>query len=220
MAKWLSPATERSFWQGLARGQCARRIHPSVPGKRLDKIWGVHHPFRLFAALRKHWRELTSCTAFTILGIYAVNKEIVWLAEGSAYLALAALFFRVATYHAWRQEHDKYTGDVAKYQRPDISGEAFNFTGYRIRADDQSRSHWGSSHEVTFEVFSCNHSPINTTLKCHTRSCLASRSVLAELVYANARYTGRPSPSHHRWDAAHPNEVGKDEGTERRKRTR
>ena len=55
--------------------------------------------------------------------------------------------------------------EVAKYQRPDISGEAFNFSGYRIQGDDQSGSHWTSSHEVKFEVSFCNHSPITTTLK-------------------------------------------------------
>ena len=126
----------------------------------------MHHPVRLFvAALLKHWWELMLWAAFTILGVYnaAANKGSVWLVGGSAFLA--ALFFGMAAYHAWRAEHDKYTGDVAQYQRPDISGEAFNFTGYRIQGDDQSRSHWSSSHQVAFEVLLCNHSPINTTLK-------------------------------------------------------
>jgi hypothetical protein len=126
----------------------------------------VEHPVRLFvAALLKHWWHLMSCAAFTILGVYTAgaNKGNVWLVGGSAFLA--PLFFGVAAYHAWLEEHDKYTGRVAKYQRPDISGEAFNFSGYRIQGDDQSRSHWTSSHEVTFEVSFCNHSPITTTLK-------------------------------------------------------
>jgi hypothetical protein len=70
-----------------------------------------------------------------ILGVYtpAENKGNMWLVEGIA--LLAAVFFGVAAYHAWREEHDKYTDEVAKYQRPDISGEAFNFSGYRAQDD-------------------------------------------------------------------------------------
>ena len=99
-----------------------------------------------------------SSSAFTILGVYtAASEGNVWSVGGAF---LTAVFFSMAAYHAWREEHDKYTGDVATYQRPDISGEAFNFSGYRMQGD-----HWSSSHEVTFEVFLCNHSPIKTTLK-------------------------------------------------------
>jgi len=106
-----------------------------------------------------------SCAGFTILGVYtaAANKGNVGLVGGSA--LLAAAFFGLAAYHAWRREYDNYAGEVANYQRPDISGEAFSFRGYRFQGDDQSRSHWTSSHDVTFEVVLRNHSPINTTLK-------------------------------------------------------
>jgi len=105
-----------------------------------------------------------ACAVFTILGVYtaaAANKAKVWLIGGSAFLA--SLFFGLAAYHAWREEHDKYTGEVAEYQSPDISGEAFNFTGYLIQGDD--RTDWSASYEVKFEVLFRNHSPINTTLK-------------------------------------------------------
>jgi hypothetical protein len=142
----------------------AGKMQPSVPLSRPARIWGVQHPVRLFVAvLLKRWWELVACAAFTILGVYstAANKGNVWLVGGSAFLA--AVFFGVVAYHAWREEHDKYTGEVAKYQTPDISGEAFNFSGNRNHGDD--RSPWSTSHEVTFEVFFRNHSPINTTLK-------------------------------------------------------
>jgi hypothetical protein len=122
----------------------------------------VQQPVRLFvAALLKRRLELMSCAAFTILGVYtaAANKGNVWLVGGSA--ILAGVFFGVAAYRAWRDEHD-YSGEVHQYQRPDISGEAFNFSGYRSQEDDQYKS---SSHKVTFELFFCNHSPIQTTLK-------------------------------------------------------
>jgi hypothetical protein len=101
-----------------------------------------------------------SCAAFAILGVYtAAATRNVWLVGGSG--LLAALFFGLAAYHAWCEEHDK-SREVAKYEGPDISGEASNFKGYRGQGDDPYRS---ASHEVTFQVFFCNHSPINTTLK-------------------------------------------------------
>ena len=98
-----------------------------------------------------------------ILGLYIAlaNTGNAWLVGGS--VVLVAVFLGVASYHAWREEHDKYISEVARYQRPDISGEAFNFSGYPLQGDD--RRSWSASYEVTFEVFFRNHSPINTTLK-------------------------------------------------------
>ena len=124
----------------------------------------MQHPVQLFvAALLKRWCELMACAIFTILGVYtaAARKGNVWLVGGSAFLSAA--FFNVAAYHAWREEHDRYTGEVAKYERPDISGEAFGFIGRSIQGDD--RGNWSASYEVKFEVLFRNHSPINTTLK-------------------------------------------------------
>jgi len=124
----------------------------------------VQHPVRLFiAALFSSRWQLMACGVFTVLGIYTAvaNKAKVWLVGGSAFLA--AISFGLAAYRAWREEHDRNTGEVAKYESPDISGEAFNFTGYRIQGND--RTDWSASYEVRFDVFFRNHSPINTTLK-------------------------------------------------------
>jgi hypothetical protein len=110
----------------------------SVPCNRLAKIWGVQHPVRLFIAalFRSRW-QLIACGVFTVLGVYtAATMAKVWLVGGSGFVAAA--FFSVAVYHAWREEHDKHTGDVASYQSPDISGEAFNFSGYRIQGNDRT----------------------------------------------------------------------------------
>ena len=105
-----------------------------LPCNRLAKIWGVQHPVRLFIAvlLKRPW-ELMACAVFTILGVYAVaaSKGNVWLVGGSSFLAAAIL--SVTAYQAWREEHDKYTGELANYKSPDRSGEAFNFSGYRIQ---------------------------------------------------------------------------------------
>jgi hypothetical protein len=131
----------------------ANRATPFCPCNRLAKIWGVQHPVQLFvAASLKRWWELMACAVFTILGVYtaAASKGNVWLVGGSAFLAAA--FFNVAASRAWRDEHDKYTGEVAKYERPDISGEAFGFIGRSIQGDD--RSNWSASYELKFEVCS------------------------------------------------------------------
>ena len=98
-----------------------------------------------------------------ILGLYIAlaNTGNAWLVGGS--VVLVAVFLGVASYHAWREEHDKYISEVARYQRPDISGEAFNFSGYPLQGDD--RRSWSASYEVKFEVLFRNHSPVNTTLE-------------------------------------------------------
>jgi hypothetical protein len=100
---------------------------------------------------------------FTILGVYgaAANKAKAWLVGGSGFLA--ALFFGLAAYRAWWEEHERYAGELAKYQRPDISGEAFGFTGCGIQGNN--RTNWTASYEIKFEVLFRNHSPVNTTLK-------------------------------------------------------
>jgi hypothetical protein len=111
--------------------------------------------------LKRPW-ELMACAVFTILGVYtAARKGNVALVGGSGFLS--AIFFGLAASHAWREEYDRYTGEVANYKSPDISGEAFNFSGYRIQGND--RTDWSASYEVRFEVLFRNHSPINTTLK-------------------------------------------------------
>jgi hypothetical protein len=104
-----------------------------------------------------------ACAVFTILGVYAAaaSKGNMLLIGGSGFLA--AIFFGVATYHAWREEYDRYAGEVANYRSPDISGEAFSFSGYRIQGND--RTDWSASYEVRFEVLFRNHSPVNSTLK-------------------------------------------------------
>ena len=121
---------------------------------------------RLFAAaMFKHWWELMSCAAFTILGVYcaAANRGNGWVVGGSAFLAAA--FFLVAAYSTWRDERQRYTDEVARNGRPDIRGEAFNFSGDGVHGDGLYRGHRCAHSGVTFKLFLCNHSPVNTTLK-------------------------------------------------------
>src|ERR1039457_3218414 len=121
---------------------------------------------RLFAAaMFKHWWELMSCAAFTIFGVYcaAANRGNGWAVAGSAFLATA--LFLVAAYGAWRDEHERYTDEVPRNGRPDIRGEAFNFSGYGIHGEGHKHGHWSADCNITFEIYLCNHSPIITTLK-------------------------------------------------------
>jgi hypothetical protein len=116
-------------------------------------------------ALLQHWLALMSCAAFTFFGVYiaATNRGNSWVVGGSA--VLAALFFVVAAYKSWRDEHDRYMLEVAKNQKPEIKGEAFNFTGYGIHGDGQEYGHWSAHSEITFELYLCNQRPITTNLK-------------------------------------------------------
>jgi hypothetical protein len=126
----------------------------------------VQHPIRLFAAaMFKHWWELMSCAAFTILGVYiaATDRGNGWVVGGIAFLA--AVFFVLAAYRTWRDEHHRYIGEVARNHRPDIWGEAFNFSGYGIHGEGHEHGHCSADCNVTFEIYVCNHNPITTTLK-------------------------------------------------------
>lgn len=106
----------------------------------------------LFAlALLKHWWALLSCALFTGLGVYAAatNKSNAWVVAGSGVLAF--LLFLVAAFMVWRDEHQKYATEVARNRRPDINGEAFNFSGCGIHGDCQENGHWSAETEMTFE---------------------------------------------------------------------
>src|SRR4051812_40176987 len=106
-----------------------------------------------------------SCAAFTIFGVYvaATNRGNAWVLGGTG--VLAVVFLLVAAYKAWRDEHDKYADAIAKNQRPDIQGEAFNFSGYGIYGDGHYKGQWSADCEVSFEIFMCNQNSVNTTLK-------------------------------------------------------
>jgi len=62
---------------------------------------------RFIAALWRKWWALMSCAAFTILSLWASieNKTNAWVVSGIATLAL--IFFLVAAFGAWFEEHSK-----------------------------------------------------------------------------------------------------------------
>lgn len=59
------------------------------------------------AALSKKWWALMSCAAFTVLSLWAAigNKSNAWTLSGSA--TLAVIFFLIAAFGAWLDEHGK-----------------------------------------------------------------------------------------------------------------
>ncbi len=62
---------------------------------------------RFIAALWRKWWALMSCAAFTILSLWASieNKSNAWVVSGIAILAV--IFFLVAAFGAWLEEHSK-----------------------------------------------------------------------------------------------------------------
>jgi hypothetical protein len=123
-------------------------------------------PLLLFTTgLLKRWWALLSCAAFTGLGVYAAasNKGNVWIVSGSAILAV--VFFVVAAYETWRDEHRSLEVERSRNQQPDIQGEAFNFEFQGPCMDGVSDTHRDVTFGVTFDLFLCNHRPVDTTLK-------------------------------------------------------
>ena len=88
----------------------------------------MHSPLRLFIkGLLKHWWALLSCAAFTILAVLAAesNESNSWTIRGT--VALAGVFFIIATYRTWRDEHqqvdslhDKISVLTERNTKPDI----------------------------------------------------------------------------------------------------
>lgn len=118
-----------------------------------------------FVALFRHWWAMMSCAAFTLLGISvaATNKGNAWVVGGSA--VFAAIFFVVAAFRTWRDEYTKYTDEAAKSQKPEIKGEAFDFSGYGNHGEGYSHGKWGADTEMSFRLYLCNHRPVTTNLK-------------------------------------------------------
>jgi hypothetical protein len=125
----------------------------------------MQHPIFLFiTGLLKRWFALLSCAAFTVVSVYtaAENFGNGWVVGSSAILAI--IFFVVAAYQTWNDEHEKYTTEVAKNQRPGIRGEV-SVCGYGTEGEGQEHGYWSSDFEVVFQLSLCNYRPVNTTLQ-------------------------------------------------------
>src|ERR1035438_5503079 len=64
--------------------------------------------FKLFiAALSRKWWALMSCAAFTLLSLWVAmeNKSNAWAVSGIA--ALAVIFFLIASFGVWSEEHSR-----------------------------------------------------------------------------------------------------------------
>jgi hypothetical protein len=78
---------------------------------------------QFLAALGKRWWALLSTAAFTIIGLYALitGKSNQWVVTVS--LAVAAIFFLIASFGAWKEQYDlrvaaeSVNGDSAKKQK-------------------------------------------------------------------------------------------------------
>jgi hypothetical protein len=105
-----------------------------------------------------------SCAAFTFLGVYvaATDRGNGWVVGGSALLAL--VFFTVAAYQTWKEEHDRFTSELAKNQKPDIRGEVV-ICGYGIEGEGYENETWSVNSDVVLQLSLCNHRAVRTTLQ-------------------------------------------------------
>jgi hypothetical protein len=112
----------------------------------------------------KHWWALMSCAAFTGLGVYAAatNKGNSWVVDGSA--VLAVVFFVLAAFLTWNDEHQKYVAEVAKNQMPDIKGQ-LEMVGSGMYGISTGSGETSCSCDLIFDLSLCNHRPVNTTLQ-------------------------------------------------------
>lgn len=122
-------------------------------------------PILLFGTgLLRRWWAMMSCAAFTALSVYAAatNKANSWVVAGSA--VLAVLFFLIAAYLTWKDEHDGYIQEVERNQKPEIQGE-LSIVGYGAEFGGHEYGDWSVSQEVSLRLKLCNHRPVDTTLE-------------------------------------------------------
>jgi hypothetical protein len=80
------------------------------------------------AVLFKHWWALLSCAVFTVFGVFAMMTKLPNEAVVKGSFGLALALFIVAAFLAWKSEHESYLSEVAKNERPELSGEAYGFS--------------------------------------------------------------------------------------------
>lgn len=69
----------------------------------MGKIWNF------VKALLRHWWQLMSCAAFTLLALYSAKTNQPNERVAEALVAIAIVCFVAAAYGAWSDEHDKLT---------------------------------------------------------------------------------------------------------------
>jgi len=125
----------------------------------------MRNPILLFTAgFLKRWWALLSCAVFTVIGVYAAatNKANSWVVSTTVVAAVA--MFIVASYLTWKEEHDMYTTELVRNERPDIQGQV-GVAGYGISGEHQEEGRWSVSCDVDFQLKLCNHRPVPTTLQ-------------------------------------------------------
>lgn len=86
-------------------------------------------------AVWRFWWSLLSCALFTVLGVYAAytQKSNTWIVYAS--LSLAGVCLLLACFLAWREEHRRFTFEVARNQKPLLKGEILEaFIGLALSA--------------------------------------------------------------------------------------
>jgi hypothetical protein len=109
-----------------------------------------------------------SCAAFTILAFVLAHLSDQSKVNGlftQACAVLAVVFFIVASYAAWKQQHDLYVVELAKTQRPEIKGEAYYFTlgNYFSEGLGPTDDQWINA-DLEFKFRVANHRLVRTNI--------------------------------------------------------
>jgi hypothetical protein len=124
----------------------------------------TRNPIRVFVTgLLKHWWALMSCATFTLLSIYVAesSRSNSWIVTASG--VLAVMFFVVAAYRTWSDEHEHYCAETAKNVLPEIKGEAAKF---KVLSYGEGHDHddWACGATIEFELHVCNHRAVSTNI--------------------------------------------------------
>jgi hypothetical protein len=111
-------------------------------------------------AVFHHWAAAMTGTAGLLASVVAAARN-----SNTLFVVLTAVlgvsFLFLAGYKAWKEERENYEGELAKNQRPEIHGEAFEFVmGIHGHGNAPKHCHGG----IRFSINLCNYRAVNTNL--------------------------------------------------------
>lgn len=102
-------------------------------------------PRAYLSALWKHWWALMSCAAFTLATVVIAGVRDQWKWTIGTSAVLAVLFFLIASYRAWREEHQKLEREIELNGKPEVRGSFSN-----VQFANGGRGY-------VFDLYLCNH---------------------------------------------------------------
>lgn len=124
---------------------------------------------------------------FTMLSLYIAiaNKTGSWLLRVT--IVLAAIFFVIAAFQAWREQYVRAEEEKLKNGKPEIKGEASAFQ-VGMKGPTQANGKLITGAECTFRIVACNHRQVETSI----RSVVLDGSLLSPPVTFSTLEPGIP----------------------------